>query len=401
MGEKKLFMKTRSPLSPTTVLTCLVTLWLGVSCILLVHAADHSTTADPVVLARKYFFGDGVEKDGEAAFRLYSEAANAGDVDGYNGVGACFARGVGVEEDLGKARDWFRRAAKGGSIKGQLNFAHYLWDGIAGEKNSVEGLAWAWIAASLGSSDGEELAVDYAKQLESRGVLMARRRAVEWLKNVGGNLKELDFEIPGRVMGSGTAFAITQDGYLLTARHVVLQGRNIWIVNDDVLYPVEVVAVDSRHDLALLKTDARFRSVPIRDSETVRLGEPVFTLGFPNIRVQGVEPKLTSGEISSLAGVQDARNAFQVSVPVQPGNSGGPLLDAEGNVIGVVNATLDTGGDSPSQNVNYALRINPGMALLREVDGRVEEGTLSRERATITRSAIDKAKQAVALVLVF
>jgi len=396
-------MTGKSPLSLSTWLICLVAMCLVVNSASTVDAANNSATKDVVTLARKYFLGDGVEQNGKAAFLLYSEAAKAGNADGCNGVGACYARGVGVEEDLGKARDWFRRAAKGGSIKGQLNFAHYLWEGIAGDKDSVGGLAWFWIAASLGSSDGEELAVDYAKRLKSRGVLIARRKAVEWLKNVGAGvrLKELDFKMPGKIMGSGTAFFITRDGYLLTARHVVLQGRNIWIMKNNALHPVEVVAVDSRMDLALLKTDGIFNAVPLRDSDTVCLGEPGFTLGFPNVRIQGIKPKLTSGEISSLAGVQDARNAFQISVPVQPGNSGGPLMDADGNAIGVVNATLDMGDDSPTQNVNYAMRIDPGMALLREVDGRVEEGTLSRERATITRSAIDKAKQAVALVLVF
>ncbi len=67
----------------------------------------------------------------------------------------------------------------------------------------------------------------------------------------------------------------------------------------------------------------------------------MFTVGFPNTDVQGVEPKLTRGEINSLAGIQDDLRFFQMSAAVQPGNSGGALVDTRGNVIGIVEARLD------------------------------------------------------------
>ena len=81
--------------------------------------------------------------------------------------------------------------------------------------------------------------------------------------------------------------------------------------------------VDAANDLALLKADGRFAPLPIAASRTVALGGTVATVGFPNIGLQGFAPKLAKGEIASLSGAADDPRYFQISVPVQPGNSGG------------------------------------------------------------------------------
>jgi S1-C subfamily serine protease len=99
------------------------------------------------------------------------------------------------------------------------------------------------------------------------------------------------------------------------------------------------------------------------------LGQGVFTIGFPNPDVQGLSPKLTKGEVRSLAGLQDDPRMYQISAPVQPGNSGGCLVDDAGNVVGIISSKLDTvamakaTGDVP-QNVNYALKISYAKLLL-------------------------------------
>jgi S1-C subfamily serine protease len=93
----------------------------------------------------------------------------------------------------------------------------------------------------------------------------------------------------------------------------------------------------------------------------VKLGESVFTVGFPNPGVQGMQVKVTRGEISSLAGAQDNPGQYQISVPVQPGNSGGAVVDEYGNVTGIVaarlsdQAALATSG-MLAQEVNYAIK---------------------------------------------
>lgn len=96
-------------------------------------------------------------------------------------------------------------------------------------------------------------------------------------------------------------------------------------------------------------------------SDTVGLGTEVFTIGFPQPELMGVEPKLSTGVISATSGIQDDTRTYQISVPVQAGNSGGPLIDNEGRVVGIVASKLNAAkvfewtGDLP-QNVNYAVK---------------------------------------------
>ena len=128
------------------------------------------------------------------------------------------------------------------------------------------------------------------------------------------------------------------------------------------VFPAVVVRVDETNDLALLKVAGEFKPLCVATND-VQLGDPVFTIGFPDIDLQGTEPKYTDGKISSLTGIKDDPNEYQVSVPVQPGNSGGPLVDLAGNVKGVIVARLNdfaalrSMGSLP-QNVNYAVKGN-------------------------------------------
>jgi len=160
--------------------------------------------------------------------------------------------------------------------------------------------------------------------------------------------------------GSGTGFFITEDGYLVTNFHVVKDAKKVKVKNASGVYPAEVLHVDQDHDLALLKVSGKFKPLPV-SKDDAQLGEAVFTIGFPNIVVQGMEPKYTDGKISSLTGIRDDPKNYQISVPVQPGNSGGPLVDMSGNAVGVIVAKLNdlvalsSSGDLP-QNVNYAIK---------------------------------------------
>ena len=139
---------------------------------------------------------------------------------------------------------------------------------------------------------------------------------------------------------SGTGFFITDDGYFLTCCHVIKGASHISIRSGQALYPATLVRADSQNDLALLKVSGTFRSLPVAPPTSVKLGDPVFTIGFPNVDLQGFEPKLTKGDVSSMAGGRDDPRYFQISVPVQPGNSGGALVNTVGNVVGIVSDRL-------------------------------------------------------------
>jgi S1-C subfamily serine protease len=176
-----------------------------------------------------------------------------------------------------------------------------------------------------------------------------------------------------RVIGSG--FFVTKDGYFLTNFHVVRDANKVEVKYKLRVLKAEVAEVDEDNDLALLKVSGKdFPPLAISRKASVDLGEEVFTIGFPNIDMQGMEPKFTDGKISSLSGMRDDPAEYQISVPVQPGNSGGPLCDANGEVVGIIVARLDDlaalheSGAMP-QNVNYAIKSKLALRFLRRVEG--------------------------------
>jgi serine protease Do len=141
---------------------------------------------------------------------------------------------------------------------------------------------------------------------------------------------------------SGTGFALTADGYLVTSSHVI-QGADSLLIEgrDHQRYHAETVYSDVKHDLAILRIkDAKFSSfgrLPYTfKSGEADLGERVYTLGYPREDVVYGE-----GALSSRSGFNGDTAFYQVSIPVNPGNSGGPLLDAQGNLIGVVSGRQD------------------------------------------------------------
>ena len=122
-----------------------------------------------------------------------------------------------------------------------------------------------------------------------------------------------------------------------------------------------VVARDAGNDLALLKAPVRLPVAEIGDARGIRAGDSVVAVGFPLPGLLASEANVTTGTVSALAGIGDDTRFLQMTVPVQPGNSGGPLLDLEGRVVGVVVGKLDAvkvasvTGDIP-QNVNFAIK---------------------------------------------
>ncbi len=174
-------------------------------------------------------------------------------------------------------------------------------------------------------------------------------------------------------LATGTAFCVSPGGYLVTNAHVVEYARRVDVrAPSGQELPARIVSVDRANDLALLKTAAPCVAIPIAPSGDAKLGSTVLTVGFPNPDLQGLQPKLTRGEINSLSGLQDDVRYFQVSAQVQPGNSGGALVDLRGAAVGVVSSrlsdrvALERSGSVP-QNVNYAIKSSYLLSLLEAV----------------------------------
>ena len=166
---------------------------------------------------------------------------------------------------------------------------------------------------------------------------------------------------------SGTAW-LGPKGYLITAEHVVEGSEKIAIMQGgDVVGSADVVSADPANDVAVLRPRFSRGAHVAMSLSTVpaRLGEGVFTLGYPDPDDLGVSLKMTSGEISSLFGEGDDARHLQISIPVQPGNSGGPVVDNSGHVIGIILARLSETADKVTlKNVNYALKADYIRAIL-------------------------------------
>lgn len=177
---------------------------------------------------------------------------------------------------------------------------------------------------------------------------------------------------------SGSGFVVSADGYVVTNNHVIAGSKLIKVrLPGGGSYEAKVVRKDPSNDLVVLKIDAKNLSfLTIENSTEIKRGEKVYAIGYPQSEIQGNEPKLTDGMISSLSGIRDEPTSFQISNPIQPGNSGGPLFTEEGKVIGVVVATLDAiavakkTGSIP-QNVNYAIKSIYLSELLRTIDENI------------------------------
>ena len=163
---------------------------------------------------------------------------------------------------------------------------------------------------------------------------------------------------------SGSGFFLSNDGFFATAHHVVKDASKIQLVlPDGSSVSARIVGYDRANDLAVLKAEGRFFFLTIGNSGVVRRGTGVMTVGYPNAAIQGREPKVTRGIVNSLTGIENDPRVFQVDLPIQTGNSGGPLVLDTGDVIGVVVSKLSdlfmlkSSGSLP-QNVNYAVKSN-------------------------------------------
>ena len=134
--------------------------------------------------------------------------------------------------------------------------------------------------------------------------------------------------------GNGSGFFITRDGYFITNHHVIDGAEEIVVLHGDRSYKAEVVAKSKDKDLALLKMEGRFRPVSLSDGMACSVGQTIFAVGYPNIRIQGLDAKVTKGIISSLTGIGGDKDLYQMDAAIQPGNSGGPVADETGNIVG-------------------------------------------------------------------
>lgn len=184
--------------------------------------------------------------------------------------------------------------------------------------------------------------------------------------------------------GSGTGFTISQNGLIVTAYHVVEDSEDIEVLVPGLGYKAaEIVASNPSNDIAILKVEAEtVNFLNISDFKSSKVSDKIYTMGYPLYSVLGDKPKYSEGVVNALTGLGDSASLMQVSIPIQPGNSGGPVLNDKNEVVGMVVSTAGIeafyalSGTIP-QNVNWAVKSDY-IRLVAEIDEtkRIENNSL-------------------------
>ncbi|MGD0207384.1 MAG: tetratricopeptide repeat-containing serine protease family protein [Verrucomicrobiota bacterium] len=365
-------------------------------------AADQNFAYAQYNLGVCYADGLGVAKDEVEAVKWYRMAAEQGLANAQCNLGICYFFGRGVTQDYAEAVKWYHKAAYQGDDVAQYNLGLSYVKGQGVTKNYLEAYIWLNLAAVQGNKQAASLRDVAASFLSRVEIAEGQRRAATFVPRIEKQGSSSDNSAsPENPKFSGTGFFITDDGYLISNYHVVKDATKIRLLTSAGLIDAKVVSVDAANDLTLLKAEGKSSPLPISTSRSAQLGSTVATVGFPDIGLQGFSPKLAKGEIASLSGIQDDPRYFQISVPVQPGNSGGALVDERGNVVGVVSAKLNAAaalaatGALP-ENVNYAVKSSFLLSFLESVpavsaklkepitsDRKFEDVVKSAQRATV------------------
>ena len=366
--------------------------------------ADQNYAPAQTVLGSTYFVGRGVPKDQVEAVSWFRKAADQDDSSGQHFLGICYATGQGIERDDAQKIKWWRAAAERGHVEAQYNLGACYNNGSGVPKDYIEAYKWFLLAGAKDAEHAKRALTVVEMKMTREQVGEGQRLAREFKPRT--SLAAGTTTAPTRTESFGSGFFITEDGFLISNQHVIRTATQARLVTSAGLILAKVVKIDTVNDLALLKAEGRFAVMPIAASRAVRLGSTVATVGFPNIGLQGFAPKLAKGEIAALSGAQDDSRYFQISVPLQPGNSGGALVDERGNVVGVVAAKLDaraalsTGGALP-ENVNYAVKSSFLLGFLESVPELSAKLKEPDQKERKFEDVVKSAEQAAVLVLVY
>jgi uncharacterized protein len=363
-----------------------------------------------------YANGWGVKSDANMAIVALTSAADATKDFSYKAtaqrkLAEAYKYGYGVIKNPKTAFEYFKKSAFLGDAGSQLSLVQAYLGGSGVVPSTAAALVWVYANRATGGTISDQLLSSMEKEFNNADLSEIRAKAREVASIIetnksGSNRSSEQAPNSRSVKATGTGVIISSAGLIITAAHVVRSSSRVEVCLPSGNQLATTVEVDSRNDLAVLRIGGSgYSAAPIIPSRDVKLGQPVFTIGFPNTEIQGSSPKFTKGEISSLNGMQDEPTQWQISVPVQSGNSGSPLFDEAGNVVGVVVSKLNaletakTTGDL-AQNVNYAVKNAYLIPMLEKFQDKLPA---PRKRGMFKsfESVVEDSKKSVVLILAY
>jgi len=416
-------------------------------------AADRNINRANVILGTLYLSGsDQVSADKAKAFSCYSKAARSGDLDATYFMGECYANswgvapdpqmairylslaadaksnffykpvaqrklaeaykyGYGVPKNTQKAFEYFSRSAFLGDIASQFAIAYAYESGEGVVQNTSAALVWLYVCRANGGEVLPKTMSLFERSFDQSTLVTIRANAREIFEQIRANSNQDTTQTAGPANSSGprsngSGVIVSSEGLIVTAAHVVEGSSRVEVVSSAGKRSATIVEIDPKNDLAVLRIGGSgYPAAPLTSSRDVKMGQAVFTIGFPNTDIQGASPKFTRGEISSVSGIRDEPTQWQISVPVQSGNSGSPLFDESGNVVGIVVSKLNaletakTTGDLV-QNVNYAVKNAYLVPMLEKFSDKLPS---EKKRGIFKKfeSVVEDSKKAVVLILAY
>jgi S1-C subfamily serine protease len=319
-------------------------------------------------LGDAYEYGkSGVVADNLVALDWYKKSAERLNASSMVSAGRIYAMGKGVTADGAEALRWFKKAVL------QNNYNSYTWianvyefgrGGIA--KSASQAYAWYLVVPANAPPDVVKAANEGKDRVAK---VLSVTEVEESVKNSKTLVAQTMFAelssmvtrppttpvVQKGVYGSGVV--VSKRGDIVTNEHVVQGCEKVRV--QPLGLDVKVVAKDAKNDLALLKLEGALPpAIKFRAGKGVRLGDELVAIGYPLRGLLSSGPIVTTGILNALSGANDDTSAFQMSATVQPGSSGGPIVDNTGALVGIVRARLLPSGPIAPQNVNFGINLS-------------------------------------------
>ncbi len=360
------------------------------------------------LLKKDYYYGKlGTGNGFKAALKWY-EGIALGDVAAQFNLGLLYNGQGHDRHDYRQAVQWWRMAADHGFAAAQYNLGVMYNKGQGVVKSGAAAADWYYKAGLSYLKEGsKEEALQSVERIKNLGSIPNAFLADKLLARIyGGGSKQASPKAKQKKTASQAVFGTgwpVAGGFVVTNHHVVVGHKKIVLLRQDgVKIPGSVAMDDATNDLVLIRVKDASQLPPALPLATgaAHAGARVFTIGYPHPDFMGSEPKVTDGLISAVTGLGNDPRTYQISVPIQAGNSGGPLLNMDGEVVGITTSKLRAAkifkwtGDLP-KNVNYAIKTGYLAMLLSSVPSShkipvlpVRAGNVEQLAARIEKSVL-------------